>query len=204
MTLETKKERACEATDVWETMLTRRLTDELDAFLGETDAEIFLFGDETTAPRRIEQNDKRPRYKALAAVAASLAFLVVLAATARVYLARPTSESGAEFRQVDAEPSLLAWSVESWNETPWARSVEEKLAFVDVFGAGSSSAPEDAATQETTRSGAGGEENAIAEESSKSALESSEWFGVEEIADVAQVELLKYEPFVQAVVASLL
>ena len=123
MTLETKKERACEATDVWESMLTRRLTDELDAFLGETDAEIFLFGDETTASRRIEQNDKRPRYKALAAVAASLAFLVGLASTARVYLARPTSESGAEFRQVDAEPSLLAWSGESWSETSWARNV---------------------------------------------------------------------------------
>lgn len=202
MALETKKERTDEATDVWETMLTRRLTDELDAFLRETDAETFLFDDETNAPRRIGQGGKRPRCKTLATVAASLAILAGGAAAVCVYLARPTSENGAEFRQIEDEPSLLAWGVESWNETPWARNVEEKLAFADVFGASSSSKSEDAATQELTRSG--DEKNAIAEESSKSALESNEWFNAEGIADVAQVELLKYEPFVQAIVASLL
>ncbi len=52
MTFETKNERNDETTDVWETLLARRLADDLDAFLETASDETFLFAEETNASRR--------------------------------------------------------------------------------------------------------------------------------------------------------
>ncbi|MBR4976217.1 MAG: hypothetical protein IKY61_04115, partial [Thermoguttaceae bacterium] len=96
-----------------------------------------------------------------------------------------------------AEPSLIAWSVESLSEAEWARRVETKLASADVFELYAALS----AGNEGDETRPDAEENALAEETSE--VDSSEWFSVETLTDVATWEPLKYEPLLQ-VVASLL
>ena len=200
MKLEAKEKRKGE-TNAWETALTRRLADDLDAFLEETDAETFFFADETPASRRTGRVDKRRRFKTLATVAASFAFFLGGAAAIRFYVAEPQTEKIVQTRPTDDDLSLIAWSVESLSETEWARRVEARLASADVFelyassGAGSETAKETSLAAETNESG---------EENESTEAESNEWFSVEKLADVAALEPLKYEPFLQAVVATLL
>ena len=203
MTRETEKKRNGETTDVWEAALTRRLADDLDAFLASADDETFLFVDETPATRRISRSDKRLRLNALATVAASLAILVGVAATTRVYIASPQTKIGDKASQSNDEPSLIAWSVESFNRADWARRVETKLTNSDVFGLGVS------LETESTKEGAETAALAVVAEAGGSAEDgateavSNEWFSVGKFADVAALEPLKYEPFLQAVAASL-
>ena len=197
MTFETKKERNGEAPDVWETTLTRRLADELDAFLEDSDDATFLFAEPTTAKPSIRRSGKRPRFKTLATVAAALALLVAVASTTRFYIASPKNENDVSVRAITAEPSLIAWSVESLSEAEWARRVETKLASADVFELYAALS----AGNEGDEARPDAEENALAEETSE--VDSSEWFSVETLTDVATWEPLKYEPILQ-VVASLL
>jgi hypothetical protein len=124
----------------------------------------------------------------LATIAAS-AFLVVGVATTRLYVESPKPEEVAKSCQVGDEPSLLAWSVENLSETPWARQIETKLATANVFGlyAAPSEEPESERLAEI--------------ETAES--EANAWFGAETLSDVAAARPLKYEPFLQAVVATL-
>ena len=193
MALETKKDRNGETSDVWETFLTRRLADDLDAFLEETNDETFFFADETTSTRRTKEVGKRLFYKTLATVAASAAFLCVAVSTSRLYIASSQSENGVESRIIDDEPSLLAWSVENLSEAPWARRLEATLTSADVWGLYAASTKE----TETTRTAAD-------EESDATEVEASEGVNVETLSRVAASEPLKYEPFLQAIAASLL
>ncbi|MBR2005974.1 MAG: hypothetical protein IJ991_17560 [Thermoguttaceae bacterium] len=202
MTLETKNERNDETTDVWEALLTRRLADDLDAFLETASDETFLRVDETHLPRRQKRNVKRLRFKTLATVAASLAALVGVAATVRFYVAAP-KPNVVETARKNGETSLLAWSVAIWDEAKWARLFENDFVNVDVLGLYASSEAENEAPEEASpelSAVAGG--NAPTEESAAES-ESSEWFSVETLSDVATSEPLKYEPFLQVVVASL-
>ena len=197
MTLETKKDRNAETPDVWETLLTRRLSDDLDAFLEESADETFLFDDEGNAPSRTKRIGKSLRFKALATIAAS-AFLVVGVATTRLYVESPKPEEVAKSCQVGDEPSLLAWSVENLSETPWARQIETKLATANVFGL--YAAPSEEPESERL---AGIETNTSVEESETAESEANAWFSAETLSDVAAARPLKYEPFLQAVVATL-
>lgn len=201
MAFETKKDRSGDENDVWEALLTRRLANELDAFLEETDDETFLFAEETNAARRTnETSGKRPRFKTLATVAASAAILCGAASTVRVYLTSPQRENVAELRQVDDEPSLLAWSVENLSEAQWTRHVEAKWESADFFELDADLGTDDKASEEARFDG---RENAFAEESETAEDDTNEWFNVEKLADVASWRPLKYEPFLQAVAASL-
>ena len=200
MRLEAKEKRKGEA-NAWETALARRLAEDLDAFLEEADAETFFFADETLAARRLGRIDKRRRFKTLATVAASFALLLGGATAIRFYFASPQTEKIVQTRPTGDEPSLIAWSVESLSETEWARRVEAKLASADVFELYASSWKENETAKETGLAVAANESG---EENEASEVESNEWFSVEKLADVAALEPLKYEPFLQAVVAALL
>lgn len=201
MALEAKKERDDERAALWETALTRRLADDLDAFLEKSDDATFLFAAETIASRRESRSGKRPRFKALATVAASLALFLGVAAAVRFYTASPETKGVAETRQTSDEQSLIAWSVESLSETEWARRVETRWASADVFELYSSLGTEDE-TAEETRLVAEKNERDEAEGTVETA--SNEWFSVEKLADVAALEPLKYEPFLQTIAATLL
>ena len=203
MTFETKNERNDETTDVWETLLARRLADDLDAFLETASDETFLFAEETNAPRRVKRNGKTPRFKKLATVAASLTVLCGVASTKLFYVASPTANV-VETPPENDETSLLAWGVETLGESEWPRRLETRLISADVFGIYAASETESEAAKE-----ASAERFAVAEvkaggsQSGAAETESSEWLSLETLSDVAEMEPLKYEPFIQAVAASL-
>lgn len=200
MTLETKKSQNDKASDVWETILERRLTGELDAFLEESDDATFLFADRPIASRRIGRIDKRPRFNMLATIAAGFALLVVGAATARFYIVSPLGENNARTRQANDETSLIAWSVENLSETEWARQVENRWASADVFELYASLETEAEAAEEACFAVG---ENGNDKEGKTSETVLNEWFSAEKLADVAARGPLKYEPFLQAVAALL-
>ena len=202
MTFEMKNERNDETPDVWEALLTRRLADDLDAFLETASDETFFSAVETDLSRRARRNAKRLRFKTLATVAASLAVLVGVAATARFYVASPKANV-VETASKDDETSLLAWSVATWNETEWTRRIETNLVNVDVLRLCAPSDAESESTEEPTPELAAiVDENAPTKENATESA-SNEWFSVEKLSDVATSEPLKYEPFLQVVVASL-
>ncbi len=202
MTFETKNKRNNETPDAWEARLTRRLADDLDAFLENADDETFLFAEETSASLLRTRRVKTRRFRTLATAAASLALFGCVAATARFYVAT-TPENAVKSTEANAETSLLAWSVATWDEAEWTRPLETRLANADVFGLyASAETKSESAEKASSELGAEVEDNALAEENVTES-DSSEWLSVESLSDVATLEPLKYEPFLQAVVATL-
>lgn len=199
MTLERINERNDETSDGWEALLTRRLTDDLDAFLENASDETFLFAEETASPRRASRNVKRPLFKALATVAASSTILVGVAAAVRFYVASPTKSDVVETTLKNDETSLLAWSVATLSDAEWSRYIETRLTNADVFGLYAATETEAASTE---RLGVADKKEADVEENAATESESSEWLSVKSLNDVARLEPLKYEPFLQAVAAS--
>lgn len=198
MALETNKERNREnreTGDDWETILTRRLTDDLDAFLATaTDETLFEAEPTIFIPRA-----NRLRFKRLATVAAALTLLGVVAGTTKFYVASPINDAGVELPlKDDDKTSLLAWSVENFSETEWKRHVETSLVDAEFFRRCAAPGAE-VATQ--------GEERPTSwndvEKCETSESELDEWFSVKALSDVAMMEPLKYEPFLQAVAATL-
>ena len=201
MTLETKNERNAETTDAWEQLLARRLADDLDAFLETASDETFLFGDETNAPRRVKRIVNALRFKTLATLCASLALLVGVAATARFYVAAPT-ENVVEPPLRNDEASLLAWSVSTLSDAGWSRDIEKRWANVAVFGDAASSEAENAEIESPERLAVADDGKTEVEGNDAPEPEANEWLSVETLNDVAMLEPLKYEPFLQAVAAS--
>lgn len=199
MTLERINERNDETSDGWEALLTRRLTDDLDAFLENASDETFLFAEETASPRRASRNVKRPLFKALATVAASSAILVGVASAVRLYVASPTKSDVVETTLKNDEASLLAWSVATLSDAEWSRHIETRLTNADVFGLYAATETEAASTE---RLGVADKKEADVKENDATESESSEWLSVKSLSDVARLEPLKYEPFLQAVAAS--
>ncbi len=192
MAFETKKDRSGDGNDVWEALLTRRLANELDAFLEKTDDETFLFVDETNSPRRINERGQRSRFKTWATVAASAVVFCCVASTARFYLAPLKTENIVAPRSFADETSLFAWSVENLSETSWARHVETKWANADFFELASATEKEEPERLEDVDVEADAAESAP-----------NSWFNAETLIGVAESEPLKYEPFLQIVAASL-
>lgn len=208
MARETKNKRNGAAADVGETLLTRRLADDLDAFLENADDETFLLTDEPNASSRRGRSVKSPRFKALAAIAASTALLCGVASTLRVYNASPVKENFVETQRPSDEPSLVAWSVENWGDSEWARHVETQWTRADVFGFYAASSAEVAnaeanEAEEAAERFAEVEKETVGQGSDAAEIESNDWFSVETLSGVAAREPLKYEPFLQVVVATL-
>lgn len=204
MTLETKKVRKVEGTDAWETALARRLADDLDAFLATASDETFLFAEETSVPRRLKRRVNRRSFKRLATVAAAVSVLAVVATAASVYNASLRKNETVESSHKNDETSLLAWSVENWGEAELSRHVETHWTKVDFFGLRVSLPEEGGAPRNASPEPLGVvDENVLVEEDKTEKTEAFQLLGVKKLEDVAALEPLKYEPFLQVVVASL-